>query len=89
MEWPQEALRSVATHFLQKACMFTRHTKADLQMWTPWDADAIAFSSVLFPSRWTFQREFLQEWWSRKPRFFEFCTFEQIVKCEARKATER
>lgn len=26
MEWPQEALRSVATHFLQKACMSTRHT---------------------------------------------------------------
>lgn len=31
MEWPQEALRSVATHFLQKACMLTRHT-TDLQM---------------------------------------------------------
>ena len=47
MEWPQEALRSVATHFLQKACMFTRHTKTDLQMWDSLGCRCIRHS--LFP----------------------------------------
>lgn len=60
MEWPQEALRSVAQHFLQKAG-------------TPGTPQLERARMSCFPFlRWTSKMESLQELWSRGPSWQVF-----------------